>query len=76
MPSTTNRLFHFNSKALENELPLLRADFDNLAAKSANGSGTEVMQRAEQVSAAIQRLEWALAKQQQQLRSRAARSGN
>ena len=54
MPSTTNRLFHFNSKALENELPLLRADFDNLAAKSANGSGTEVMQRAEQVSAAIQ----------------------
>jgi hypothetical protein len=43
---------------------LLRADVDLLAAKfrSEAGDNDESAQRAEQLSAAIQRLEWALAR--------------
>jgi len=51
---------------LSTELAHLRGDIDGLAARFSNeyGGGNEAVQRAEQLAAAIQRLEWALARQQ------------
>lgn len=59
---------------LSSDLALLRARFDEFAAKSQLEREIEVTERAQQVSAAIQRLEWAIARQRP--RSRAASSGN
>ncbi len=51
---------------LSAELAHLRRDIDGLAARfsSEYGGSNEAVQRAEQLAAAIQRLEWALARQQ------------
>jgi hypothetical protein len=59
---------------LDIQLAQLRASIDaltrDLSAK--HGENNEPVQRAEQLSAAIQRLEWALARQQPRTRSAAA----
>lgn len=59
---------HINSIALANELARLRVDVDGLAAnlKKDRGEDAEVTIRAEELSAAIQRLEWAILRWQPQ----------
>ncbi|HEX5228485.1 MAG TPA: hypothetical protein VFW44_12275 [Bryobacteraceae bacterium] len=54
------------SAELPSELAALRSEFDRLTYRFtlAWGGENEAAQRAEQLSAAIQRLEWALARQQ------------
>lgn len=53
---------HINSTALAKELASLRSEVDGLAAslKKDHGEEAEVTVRAEELSAAIQRLEWAV----------------
>lgn len=56
------------------ELATLRCNVDEFARSlgGAYGDGHEAVQRAEQLSAAIQRLEWALARKPPRSRSAAA----
>jgi hypothetical protein len=56
------RLAHLQPSVLAHDLASLRVGVDRLAAKlcSEGGESDEASQRAEQLSAAIQRLEWAL----------------
>lgn len=63
-----------NWSVLTNELADLRRDVDGLAARfgSEYGESNEAAQRAEQLAAAVQRLEWALARQQLRTMSAAA----
>jgi len=70
----SNWLGHLPLKALVIELTRLRTDFDGLATRPDAGAVADVVNRVEQVSAAIQGLEWAL--ERQSPRSRSARSGN
>jgi hypothetical protein len=57
---------HLHWSVLSAELAHLRGDIDGLAARFSNeyGGDNEAVERAEQLAAAIQRLEWALARQQ------------
>ena len=70
----SNRMVQLHWSALSNELAELRSDVAGLAHRfgSEYGGGTEPAQRAEQLVAAIQRLEWALARQQSRCMSAAA----
>ena len=70
----SNWLAHLPLRALAVELTRLRTDFDNLATRPDAVAGTDVVNRAEQVSAAIQRLQWAL--KTRLPRCRSASSGN
>jgi hypothetical protein len=70
----SNWLAQVPLKALAVELTRLRTDFDSLAIRPDAEADTDIVNRAEQVSAAIQRLEWAL--ERQLPRSRSASSGN
>jgi chromosome segregation ATPase len=65
MTSLRNKIARLHWSVLRNELAELRGDVDGLAARFNNeyGGGNEAAQRAEQLAAAIQRLEWALARQ-------------
>ena len=64
---------HFHG-TVDVHLAALRADIDDFSRRlgSEYGEGNEVVQRAEQLSAAIQRLEWALARQRPRSRSASA----
>jgi hypothetical protein len=59
---------------LSTQLAGLRGEADGLAARFTNeyGAGDEATQRAEQLGAAIQRLEWALSRQQSRKMSAAS----
>jgi hypothetical protein len=61
---TTNSQLHWS--ALSTELARTRCDVDGLAARFAleYGSNSEAVDRTEQLSAAIQRLEWAISRLQ------------
>lgn len=68
MTRVKGRLAHLHWSALATELAILRASIDGLVAKFSNEyeypGNAELVQRAQQVSAAIQHLERALARQQ------------
>jgi hypothetical protein len=67
MTSVKGRLAHLHSSALATELAILRASINGLVAKFNEyeyPGNAELAQRAEHVSAAIQHLERALARQQ------------
>jgi hypothetical protein len=68
-------LVHLHGSALNSELATLRASVDELGAAFVDkyGQSDEVVQRTEALSAAIQRLEWAISRQQ--LRRMSAASG-
>jgi len=71
---TSNRMVQLHWSELTNELADLRCDVAGLVQRfgSEYGGGTEPAQRAEQLVAAIQRLEWALARQQSRCMAAAA----
>ena len=66
MRNLRNAAAQLHWSVISNELADLRLDVDGLAARFSKdyGCGNEAAQRAEQLSAAIQRLEWALSRQQ------------
>jgi hypothetical protein len=66
MTNLRNRISRLHWSVLSAELADLRGDVDGLAARFTNeyGRANETTQRAEQLGAAIQRLEWALSRQQ------------
>jgi hypothetical protein len=70
-----NKIARLHWSVLSHELAALRGDVGGLATRFSNeyGVSNEAAQRAEQVAAAIQRLEWALARQH--MRSLSAASG-
>jgi hypothetical protein len=77
MSNPRSRISRLHWSVLSAELANLRGDVDGLAARFTNeyGGGNETAQRAEQLGAAIQRLEWALSRQQSRKLSAAAASG-
>lgn len=66
MTNLKSRISRLHWSVLGRELAQLRGDVDGLAARfsSEYGGSNEAVQRAEQLAAAIQRLEWALSRQQ------------
>jgi hypothetical protein len=75
MTNLKSGLVHLHWSTLTSELGTLRASVDALgvAFSGQYGQSDEVVQRTEALSAAIQRLEWAISRQQ--LRRMSARSG-
>jgi hypothetical protein len=75
MINPRSRISRLHWSVLSAELADLRGDVDGLTARFTNeyGGGNETAQRAEQLGAAIQRLEWALSRQQ--LRKMSGASG-
>ncbi len=71
------RRFPANPEKLLDELAALRADLDALAGRLSGRYGEEsaAAARAEQASASVQRLEWALAKPQARRKSTYAAAG-
>ena len=74
MTHLKTRLVHLHWSALSNELSTLRASVDELGAEfnGRYGSSDEVAQRTEALSAAIQRLEWAVSRHESRRMSAAA----
>jgi len=74
MTNSKSGWVHLHWSALSTELGALRENVDALGADYIGkyGSGAEVAQRAEALSAAIQRLEWAISRQQLQRMSAGA----
>jgi len=76
MTNPRNSYSRLHWSVLSTELADLRGDVDGLTARFTDeyGGSNEAAQRAEQLAAAIQRLEWALARQRLRKMSVAAGS--